>query len=448
VTDRRPRSSGFTLIESLIVVSIMGIISASIAAIFVVIIRTTPSTEARADDSRSLLGISTWLPADVSATPRMPSASATANWDASAARASGCAGTDPGTNLLRLAWSEQTSSTPTFYAASYRLLQTATETSIVRVSCVVGAAAKLTTVTAGLPPAATNPVTTTWKTASISGVEYIVGVAMLIRTREGDTLRVDASSRNPDETLSTIPSGVTDPPTPEPSTTTSTSTTTTTTTISSGPTTSTTTLPNVSPTADPATYTGRRDSTITFTLPITDGDGDALVAAYDPIPDGWAFSQPDATNSVTVTATNPGAGTYALTYTVTDTDGASASSTITITLTAVPCAAAFASVVPNPAANTSHGNQTAPLLQPVVVTITRSGDCGNLTLRYRLVAPTSNPNDVEPSPNVDPFGASLSLTLASVATQRWEPGSRTLELVEFEGLANEVVHGTTSLVVN
>lgn len=455
------RRDGFTLVESLIVVVIMGVVIGSIAAIFSVVVRTTPSTEARADDARSLLGISTWLPADVSATPELPSAAATGSWDKAAGRASGCAGVDPGTNLLRLSWTEQVTNTPVTYVAAYRLVETPEVTSIQRVTCTIGGTRNVQTVTAGLPLASTNPVAVNWKTAVVSGVQHIIGVEMTIRTREGDTLRVDASSRNPDETLSTIPSGNTSPPTTPPATTTTTAPTTTTTTTTTtvpwtGPattsttTTTTTTLPNVPPTAAAATYSGRRDQAISFVLPVADPDGTtaSLTVAYGSVPDGWTLSQPHPTTRVvTVAASNPGAGTYAMTYVVTDPRGGTASSTITVTLTPIPCAASFVSITPNPVANTAPGNQVAPLSQPVTVTISKSGDCGNLTLRYRLVSETSNPNDIEPAPNVDPFGASLTVTLASVATQRWEPTNRPLQLVEYEGLVNEVVHATQNLRV-
>src|SRR6187401_3599876 len=60
---------GFTLPELLICIVIIGALSAAIASAFTVIVRTTPTAEARADDARSLLGLSTWLPSDVSSTP-------------------------------------------------------------------------------------------------------------------------------------------------------------------------------------------------------------------------------------------------------------------------------------------------------------------------------------------------------------------------------------------
>ena len=46
----RTRDGGFTLTELLIVIAMIGIISVTIGAVFSVIVRTNPTTEARTDD--------------------------------------------------------------------------------------------------------------------------------------------------------------------------------------------------------------------------------------------------------------------------------------------------------------------------------------------------------------------------------------------------------------
>ena len=217
MTDRRTlRDRGFTLTEVLIVVTLMGLLSAAIAAVFTVVVRTLPPTEARADDARSLLGISTWLPADVSSTPEKPEATAGGNWDKES-RPTGCdvsgAG-NIGENVLWLSWSESLGGSPNTYRSSYRLVDGDETARLVRVSCVNGGTATVINVTAGLPlfvmdpvtSLPTNPVTVKWKT---SDEGTIVGVEFEITTRDGDTLRVDASSRNPATTLSAIPTAVT-----------------------------------------------------------------------------------------------------------------------------------------------------------------------------------------------------------------------------------------------
>src|SRR5688572_21391570 len=66
------RSDGFTLVEVLIVVTLLGFIATVIAATFTVIVRTNPVNEERADDARALLNLTRWLPDDVASTYTYP----------------------------------------------------------------------------------------------------------------------------------------------------------------------------------------------------------------------------------------------------------------------------------------------------------------------------------------------------------------------------------------
>ena len=301
---------GFTLIEVLIVVTIMGVIAAALSVAFTVVVRTAPPTEARADDSRSLLGLSTWLPADVSATPNAPLTAATDFWDDSPGRATGCTGGDIGINLVRLSWRESISGSPNIFVASYRLVDEGDSSTIFRVTCVDGGQADTQRLTAGLPPTAANPVSVTWKTSLIDGVENIIGVELEMTTFDGDTLRVDAASRNPAQTLSTLPQAST----------TSTSSTTSTTTT-------TTTIPNQPPVADPLDFNANPLVPVTFTLPAYDPEGLTLTAALSNVPATWTSSISGL--SVTLVPDDVHT-TYVLDYTVTDPEGLTATSTITV----------------------------------------------------------------------------------------------------------------------
>src|SRR5688500_400991 len=94
------RSDGFTLVELLIVIGVMGVVALAIAFAFVAIVRTSPAAEARADDSRTVLGLNTYLPEDVNSTPA-------AGFDFTKNAATGCSsGGSPGVSLVRMTWTE------------------------------------------------------------------------------------------------------------------------------------------------------------------------------------------------------------------------------------------------------------------------------------------------------------------------------------------------------
>ena len=216
----RHRDAGFTLTEVLIVVVLMGLIATAIATVFTTIVRTTPPTEARADDARSLLGISIWLPTDVSSTPRSPlaadeSGDTAGRWSVSSGP-TGCGPGDTGQNLLRLSWTENLGGSTTTYVAAYRIVDGPESARIERTTCVNGGARTTINVTAGLPLSMSSPVSVDWKREVDDGTTYIVGVEFEIMTFEGDTLRVDASSRNPAQSLSGIPDAVTTTTVPAP----------------------------------------------------------------------------------------------------------------------------------------------------------------------------------------------------------------------------------------
>jgi prepilin-type N-terminal cleavage/methylation domain-containing protein len=217
----RRRDRGFTLPEVLIVVVLIGVLAGAIAAVFSIIVRTTPSTEARVDDARSLLGVTTWFPPDVNSTPQAP-APGTPYWDTDSMAASGCTGVDPGTSIVRLQWSEQTGGSPTTFVANYRLAADGDGGStLYRIACSNGGSPTQIAVARQLPDPSTNPV--------VAGLTndggQIVGMFITVTTADGDTLRLDAQSNNPQATLGTVPTESTVAAT----TTTSTSTTTTTT---------------------------------------------------------------------------------------------------------------------------------------------------------------------------------------------------------------------------
>jgi prepilin-type N-terminal cleavage/methylation domain-containing protein len=208
---------GFTLTELLVVMSIIGFIGAAIAVTISVVLRTAPSTEARADDARTLLGVTTYLPRDVSSTPIDepdvdPSVSENAKWDTRQGTGS-CASTGEidGRNVLTLNWTQA----GVGYTANYRFLtRESDDWRLYRVYCQSGSPANVTGLTADLPapgntsnPTWTLPVAAVFKLADADadGDDDIVGVSLTLTTEAGDSLRFDGSSNNPAQFLPPVP---------------------------------------------------------------------------------------------------------------------------------------------------------------------------------------------------------------------------------------------------
>ena len=112
--SRRRGDSGFTLIEVLVVTIIMGVIVTVISGVVAVILRTQGPLATTTDDARSLRGAVTWLAHDVTAVPPT-------GFNFSSFASSGCSGGDAGSSLVRLAWTEASTSTVN-YIANYRFV--------------------------------------------------------------------------------------------------------------------------------------------------------------------------------------------------------------------------------------------------------------------------------------------------------------------------------------
>jgi prepilin-type N-terminal cleavage/methylation domain-containing protein len=212
VSDRRT-DEGFTLVEVLIVMVLIGIVATVIAAAATVILRTQGPTNTRVQDSRTLHGLTSWLAQDASATPP-------GQFDLSPAAPTGCVGVNPGTSLVRMNWSEDTG-TAVNYVANYRFVdQGGGDFRIERHTCSgtgPGPYANPTVIRLGSRLSSTTPIVTPVGAPTR-------GVSFELFTPDGESIFVDGDSRNPSETLpSTTTSTTTTTP---PSTTTTTPTTT------------------------------------------------------------------------------------------------------------------------------------------------------------------------------------------------------------------------------
>lgn len=195
------RDRGFTLIEILIVTTILGMIVAALSGAVIVVLRASPTTEVRIDDARSTRGLSTWLSHDVASTPAFsppePGRGGFVTGAGTVTGANECAA--PGNNILEMTWVERI--TPwTTHVASYRIVSQGETSTLRRYSCSrtgtgpysVPTSANLT---AGLR--AEHPVSATL--VRDGGTGPVIRVELRLTGRSGETVIVDTASRNPSE---------------------------------------------------------------------------------------------------------------------------------------------------------------------------------------------------------------------------------------------------------
>ena len=113
-------------------------------------------------------------------------------------RASGCSGGDAGSSIVRLAWTEASTSTVN-YVANYRFVDDGTSKAIQRYTCSGTGAApyanrSVLNLTAAL--AATTPVV-----SPVYDGPTVVGVSITVYSLDGQPIHIDAGSRNPAATL-------------------------------------------------------------------------------------------------------------------------------------------------------------------------------------------------------------------------------------------------------
>lgn len=386
------RDRGYTLPEVLITILIMGTLASVLTGVIAVVLRNTPSTEARAEDARSVLGLVTWLPQDVDSTPPT-------GFDVDPTTPSGC-GTSPGRNILHLSWTETLGTTVTTYISNYRHVGTATDGfSLERISCnglgtppfAGGASLSLTGDLPALPVGwapGDAPLEVTVDRDPITN--DVTLVSFEITTINGKIVRTDSAPKNPQDTLptTTLPSWV--PPTP-------------------------TTLPytNNPPSASSHAITAPAATTTIQYLTVSDPDGDSLAVTLEPasIPSGWLVSLSGLTMSIRPDSGHVGT-TRVISYTVDDQHGGVTTGTVTVTVLPAstpttlpaatttttttttttapplpPCSVTAASLsrlmVKNVQADGSPGQvNVGVLFKPITVTATTNIYCTGLEIRY------------------------------------------------------------------
>ena len=307
----RTERDGFTLIETIMVVGLLGLVSLVIAMTFSVITRTTPSTEARTDDSRSLLGLTNWIAQDVSSTSED-------GFDFDYTM-SGCASGIPASKqLVRLNWQDGS----TTYVADYRYVHDSDTGTIFRYSCKAGEAARAFRLTAELQNASTGtfqpaPVAIARvPTVMADGTNGYKGLQMQVFVYDNsgaqrELLSLDATTDNVMTTLPPIGGG-------------------------GG-------SANQTPTAAPSTAAVTAGQSVTFMLSASDAEGvNQLVTTFPDTttwpPNGYPNLWNVTTSGINVTVTPDLAatGSYTFAYRVTDSGSPAKSADSTITVTVAP----------------------------------------------------------------------------------------------------------------
>lgn len=247
------RNDGFTLIELVVVVALLGLISAVLASAIVVVLRNNPANTERLDDSRVVKGLVTWLPQDIDSTP-------TGGFETDRNAPTGCSGANPGVSILKLTWTEQLNGTTTRFRSNYRYVTEGEQATVVRITChgtgaePLGAPATITVASSLQPlPGDWDPGELPARVVLTYNGPEVQLVRTELRTATGKVMRVEAASKNPSATLP--PTTTVAPPSTTSTTTSTTTTTTTTTTVPIGTTTTSTSTTTTSSTTTAATTT-------------------------------------------------------------------------------------------------------------------------------------------------------------------------------------------------
>lgn len=371
---RRASDRGFTLVEAIVCIGLMGILSTVIASALVVTFKTSPAVANRADTAVNIQGLVTWLPQDVDS-------AAPGSFDTDPDATSGCPGTDPGSiNILKLSWREQVTSTIDF-AASYRFVSLPAPAEggvIYRVYCRIGTAPTVLKVSGTLPPwvVGAEPVKVLLSDSVDDPANLNDTARVIVTPLVGKPIVIYATTKNPAEVLSTPPAPPPPPPPPP-------------------------TPGNTAPSAVDSVVNVVVETDVTVTADAFDIDGDPLTLQILVIPAGWTVT-PTTGLSMTVRAPLSAAGSSGLiSYEVTDTSGAKAAAMITVGATG-------AGGNQSPSANPSSGSTTAGA--PVTVALQSSDpEGGALTAAVSGVptgwtATVAGTNVTVTPPNTAPAG--------------------------------------------
>jgi prepilin-type N-terminal cleavage/methylation domain-containing protein len=460
VANRVGRDQGFTLTELIVVIAMIGFVAVAIGASFSVIVRTSPANEDRADDSRSLLNLTRWLPGDVASTYSFSYLSVPSRANGFTADGSAPMCTTPGAlpggseSLLNLQWGESANTyfVDYWWVRTGRVVGGVEQGQIERFSCFGSGSIptsstetlRMSTEMSELPSPAPDPVPVVvtpvypgyLNDPAVSPPTIVGGVQFTVQVYENgqvrDILSLEARSKN----IQGPPLG---------------------TTTGGGP----GMEPNAeAPLASDLVVEMRPDSTETFDLPVYDYDGtlDRLVIEPDitSLPTGWDVVVPANSPDPQVTVLVPldadteldADGTeYVIPFLVSDRNKEAGYLTDngTITVRVIndtnvqlapplevlppppppPCTAAIEFIEPNPVnlrkpPGNNPNNEIGALDDAVEITISRSGSCAPLVVTFQ-------PDQNVATQYVATFNNSLTVTIQR-NTYNWRIGPHAITL--------------------
>ena len=360
-------------------VVLMGLIMPVLAMSFSVVVRSLPQADARTDDSRSLLNLTTWLARDVSSTRE------DGFFVGASGPLGGCLATSlpsASINLAELHWRETLGTTRNF-VVNYRFVSTAPGKGVIyRYSCLLGQAAsslkmtpEMNTVSSAGPlsPAPVQitlaPTTMDNGSPGNKGLQFVV----LIYDDNGvqrELLSLDATTTNVVTALPLAPGA----PNPD---------------------------LNVPPVANNLSMTVVAGAAKTDPLPASDSNGDVLFTVFPTgVPVGWNVY---ATGTVVEVTPDPAAppGMYAIDYSVIDPFGEVANAQIIVTVSAV-------AVNQQPTATAANINASKG--QPVVANLIFSDPEGE------VLTPVLDPADIPAGWGATVSGSQVTITPSATAT--------------------------------
>lgn len=194
---RSDTDEGFSLLEVLLCVVLIGMLAPVIVTVFSVIVRNSPSVQTRTDDSRTSRGLATWLPQDVLSTPPTRTYDTTTpGYSVEPGLDSACSGTT-GTNILHMVWQENAGGGLETFVANYRFDAGAGRIKRFTCSSAGSYVSKVVSVTTPINASSASALTTPYSLID----PRIAFVDVRVQTPTGTEVLIRAASRNPAEEL-------------------------------------------------------------------------------------------------------------------------------------------------------------------------------------------------------------------------------------------------------